>query len=62
MGINMLRTAEIYDNRIVYINLRPYRNHSKTHYYGVPKGCTIIRNMAVKRFCAWVWWLTGVMI
>lgn len=57
-----MRIAELHDNRIVYCLLKPYRNHTKTHYYPVARGCTLIESMRLKRFCAWVWRVSGVMI
>jgi len=57
-----MRIAEMHDNRITYCTLKPYKNHTKTHYYPTVRGCTLIESMKLKRFCGWVWRVMGVML
>lgn len=58
----ILRYPKIFNNRVVYYELKPHKNHSKEHFHPVYRGSRLTQSEWVKKLCAAIYRFTGVMI
>ena len=55
----MMRDYRIYDDHVTLYWLRPFKNHTRTHYRQHYAGSFYIRPEWVKRLIGWFWYHFG---